>query len=220
MEPTDPERDETFRLDDGRSIGFRQFGCREGFPVLALHGTPGSRLKYRVAHDIALRRGLRLVSADRWGYGLTTVHPAPSLAAFADDYAALMAHYGYTSTLPSWGYPAADHSRQRWRHCRPENVARLALVAPVGEVSAPESSSRMGWFHRFCFRTLPKIPGAVRAAFEVFRLHCVHCAGRCRARCNNARRECGSERDALDREEAAAGACIQGGPCGPEPRDP
>ena len=168
MAVSDPRQDETFRLSDGRQIGFCQYGRQDGMPVLALHGTPGSRLKYRIAHDIAERHGLRLIAADRWGYGLTTAHAQPSLAAFADDYAELMAHCGcarFAVVGISGGGPFAVAVAA----CRPDSVSRLALVAPVGQVSAAECTGEMGWFHWMCFRVLPKIPGAVRAAFEIFR---------------------------------------------------
>jgi len=56
-------------LRDGRRVGVRVFGAREGFPVIGLHGMPGSRLMYATVAQAAARRGIRLIAVDRPGLG-------------------------------------------------------------------------------------------------------------------------------------------------------
>ena len=165
----DPDTDHEMYLADGRRISWREYGDPGGLPVLALHGTPGSRLKYRVAHNKALQHGLRLITPDRWGYGLTDRHKSPSLSAFADDALALMAHchaYRFSIVGVSGGGPFAAALAARY----PSNVARLALVAPVAELADPQMTGKIGLFHRLCFRGMPRIPGAVRATFTCLRV--------------------------------------------------
>ena len=53
----------------------------DGTPLLFLHGTPGSRLKFVIAHETGKELGLALVAPDRWGYGLSDVPDKPSLPA-------------------------------------------------------------------------------------------------------------------------------------------
>lgn len=165
----DPDTDHEMRLADGRRICWREYGDPNGFPVLALHGTPGSRLKYRVAHNKALQRGLRLITPDRWGYGRTDRHKDPSLNGFADDALALMIHchaYRFSVVGVSGGGPFAAALAARY----PGNIARLALVAPVAELADTRMTGKMSLFHRACFRLLPRIPGAVRATFSCLRV--------------------------------------------------
>jgi pimeloyl-ACP methyl ester carboxylesterase len=38
--------DRVLRLGDGRALGYRIWGDPAGRPLLFLHGTPGSRLKF------------------------------------------------------------------------------------------------------------------------------------------------------------------------------
>ena len=67
--------DQMLRLADGRALGFRVWGDADGRPLLFLHGTPGSRLKFAIGHDAGRALGLAIVAPDRWGYGLSDPHP-------------------------------------------------------------------------------------------------------------------------------------------------
>src|SRR5262245_1618960 len=86
----DEIKDQRLRLPDGRRLGLRIYGDPRGLPILFLHGTPGSRLKFSIAHEGGKRLGLAIIAPDRWGYGLTEAPGKPSLRIYADDMAALM----------------------------------------------------------------------------------------------------------------------------------
>jgi pimeloyl-ACP methyl ester carboxylesterase len=166
--PRTHAQDRIFRLPDGRQIGYREFGDPSGVPVIALHGTPGSRFKYSGSHAVAAASGLRLVSLDRWGYGLSSSRPQPTLAGFGADVEALAGHLGIDRlaiTGISGGGPfavaAAAHLTTR--------VRALALVAPVGILRGDGQRTRLTAFHNLCFRVLPRIPGAIPAAFQLYR---------------------------------------------------
>jgi pimeloyl-ACP methyl ester carboxylesterase len=70
-------------LVSGRRIGCAEYGdpC---LPVLALHGTPGSRLMFALSDGAARERGLRLIAPDRPGYGLSDHRFCESLAQSAE----------------------------------------------------------------------------------------------------------------------------------------
>ena len=154
-------------LDDGRQISFAEYGKSTGYPVVALHGTPGSRLKFRSMHEAAVLRGLRIISVDRWGYGGTDMHPRPSLAAFAADAGALaerlsIDRFGVVGI--SGGGPFATAVAA----VLGPQVERLALVCPVGLVTETPAVE-MAAMHRFAFGILPRLPGAGRLVFAVHR---------------------------------------------------
>lgn len=156
-------------LPDGRCVTYRVFGDPSGHPVLALHGTPGSRLKYAIAADAARALGLRLLSIDRWGYGGTDRHPQPSLAAFAEDAAAFadalsVGRFGVIGVSGGGPYAAAVAAVLSRR------ITGLALVAPVGRMAGVAKPPGMTLFHRVVFRGLPRTPGAMRAIFAGFRV--------------------------------------------------
>ena len=172
----DPEQEHYLRLLDGRTISYRQFGKAGGIPIVALHGTPGSRLKYRVAHDAAAERGLWIIAPDRWGYGRSSAPSVPTLEAYTDDICELMSGFGVCSFALvgiSGGGPFATAMAARMG----EKIRRLALIAPVGDVALLAAAGAdhadaeaFRQFHRFCFLTLPRIPLATRAVFTFYRL--------------------------------------------------
>ncbi|MEA3054611.1 MAG: hypothetical protein QOD30_43 [Actinomycetota bacterium] len=82
-------------LPDGRSVSCAELGDQAGAPVIYLHGTPSSRLDL-VFKDAALRRrGLRVVSIDRPGYGRSTIAPGLTLVDCARDVGAVATVLGF-----------------------------------------------------------------------------------------------------------------------------
>ncbi|MFE8702843.1 alpha/beta fold hydrolase [Cytobacillus sp. FJAT-54145] len=77
--------DFTIQLKDGRKIGYIEYGDKTGIPVLFFHGTPGSRLLYLDDDDVAKSLGVRLISIERPGFGLSTPKPNRTLLDWADD---------------------------------------------------------------------------------------------------------------------------------------
>src|SRR6516225_2638498 len=61
------------RLADGTEVGYAEAGDPAGYPVLHLHGTPGSRLEVGIpaARRAAEDLGVRLIAPDRPGVGLS-----------------------------------------------------------------------------------------------------------------------------------------------------
>ena len=163
-----PAADQSIILaTDGRRMQYRSFGPSNGFPVIALHGTPGSRLKFSVTDEHAHRLGLRIIAPDRWGYGGSDPHPAPELSAFAADIAALADGIGLTR-FAVMGVSGGGPYATAVAALLPERVGALALVAPVGPI-AGEPDGEIGAMHRFCFGPLARRRGATRLIFTGLR---------------------------------------------------
>ncbi|MFB6161403.1 MAG: alpha/beta fold hydrolase, partial [Haloferacaceae archaeon] len=85
MPTTDPTADLTTRtcsLPDGRTLAYAVAGDPDGAPVVAHHGTPGSRLFAALLAAAARETGVRLVVPDRPGYGRSD--PPPDGWSWAD----------------------------------------------------------------------------------------------------------------------------------------
>jgi pimeloyl-ACP methyl ester carboxylesterase len=75
----------TVRLPDGRALAYEEYGVPEGFPVLSMHGGLSSRLDAAPAHEAAVTMGVRLISPDRPGIGLSTYQPGRRLLDWPAD---------------------------------------------------------------------------------------------------------------------------------------
>lgn len=75
----------TTTTPDGRVLAFAVWGDPEGFPIMALHGTPGSRLNRWPNEDLYTQLGACYVTHDRAGYGRSTRRRGRSVADEAED---------------------------------------------------------------------------------------------------------------------------------------
>ena len=60
---------QTVTATDGRTLTFAEWGDLDGFPVLLLHGAPGSRFARHYDESKCAEVGARVFTYDRPGYG-------------------------------------------------------------------------------------------------------------------------------------------------------
>jgi pimeloyl-ACP methyl ester carboxylesterase len=164
--PRSPPPLRILKLPDGRRVGCAEYGDPSGLPVLALHGTPGSRLMFALAHKAACERGVRLIAPERPGYGLSDYRHLESLTQIAEDLSAVADAYGlarFAVMGVSGGAPHAVAAAE----AMPDRVSLLALVGPVGEVA--DGELRLSRFHSFVFKGLARMPWAMRVFFRRLR---------------------------------------------------
>ncbi len=78
------------KLPDNRKLAYAEYGDPQGRPVLMVHGNPGSRLFWGRLPGSPFRKGLRLISPDRPGVGLSDFASGRTVADWPDDVASLM----------------------------------------------------------------------------------------------------------------------------------
>lgn len=96
-------KEQAVRPEPGRKLQVREEGDPTGKPVFVLHGTPGSRLMYGPIVADAAKKGLRLISYDRPGYGGSTPQPGRRVVDTAADVAAIAAALGL-ERFGVWGH--------------------------------------------------------------------------------------------------------------------
>jgi pimeloyl-ACP methyl ester carboxylesterase len=62
----------TIQLDDGRTLGYAEYGQTGGKPLFYFHGHPGARLEAKFLAEKAENLNVRLIGIDRPGMGLST----------------------------------------------------------------------------------------------------------------------------------------------------
>lgn len=73
------------QLQDGRSLGYSEFGDPKGFPIINNHGGLLCRLDISPADEIARELGVRIISPDRPGLGRSDPLFGRTLFNWADD---------------------------------------------------------------------------------------------------------------------------------------
>lgn len=88
MTPIDAEH--LLRLPDGRQLAWTESGDPDGAAVLCLHGSPGCRLGRQSEIAQLAAEGIRQITYDRPGYGLSDPQPGRTVADAVGDVRALL----------------------------------------------------------------------------------------------------------------------------------
>jgi pimeloyl-ACP methyl ester carboxylesterase len=119
---------------DGRKLCVAEWGDPDGFPVFALHGTPGGRLDRHPDESRYATAGARVITYDRPGYGRSDRRPGRTVADCVPDVVAIADALGlgtFAVTGASGGGPHALAVAARL----PDRVVRARCdvgVAPYG----------------------------------------------------------------------------------------
>ncbi|NNF33803.1 MAG: alpha/beta hydrolase [Saprospiraceae bacterium] len=79
------EKQNSILLKDGRRLGYKEYGVKDGFPIMGLHGTPGSRIWFSGNDPTSVELGIRLITIDRPGYGLSDEKKDRKIIDFNED---------------------------------------------------------------------------------------------------------------------------------------
>lgn len=147
----------TLETPDGRTLAYATWGDPDGFPILALHGTPGCRLNRWPKEELYLELGIYAVTHDRAGYGRSDRHHGRCVADEAADVAALADELG----LERFGVIGGSGGGPHVLACAAllaDRVVRAACVvgvAPLGDPGLdedawtagmdPENVKEFGW---------------------------------------------------------------------------
>jgi pimeloyl-ACP methyl ester carboxylesterase len=156
---------------DGRTLAVEDAGDTDGRPVMVHVGTPGGRRLYgpRTMAE-AKRRGLRLISYDRPGYGGSTSQPGRAMADTATDVRAICAALGITR-LPMWGSSGGGPNVLACAALLPDLVPAVASLSSP----APYDAEGLDWLAGFSREALEEtrlMLEDVPAARAYFRRSC------------------------------------------------
>ncbi|KAH8897318.1 putative valacyclovir hydrolase [Thozetella sp. PMI_491] len=83
-----------FQLPDGRNLDYLISGAQDGFPLIFIHGTPGSYVAFSTLQVVCKDKGLKLITLSRAGYGGSTRNKGRRIVDAVQDIAALAEHLG------------------------------------------------------------------------------------------------------------------------------
>jgi pimeloyl-ACP methyl ester carboxylesterase len=121
----------TIRLSDGRTLAYLESGDPNGRPVFYFHGGPGSRLEGQIYDRLNQKLGIRMIVADRPGYGLSDNQENRTYLNWADDVAELADQLGI-ERFAVLGYSSGGPYAAVVAHQLPKRVAVAVIVAGEG----------------------------------------------------------------------------------------
>src|SRR5436190_15355497 len=130
------------QLRDGRQLGYAEYGDPNGKPVLYFHGWPSSRLEARILHGTVSEMGVRLIAADRPGYGLSDFKPERAIVDWTEDVRDLtdqlkLSRFAVLGISGGGPYAVACAAKLA------EQLTSVLLVCSMGPTDTPEAMEGM-----------------------------------------------------------------------------
>jgi pimeloyl-ACP methyl ester carboxylesterase len=125
----------TLILKDGRTLAYAEYGDPHGKPVFFFHGMPGSRF-FRPPDEITRKAGVRLITADRPGYGLSSFQPRRTILDWPKDIVQLADQLGVREFAVA-GHSAGGPFVAACAYALPERVTAAAPLSGAGPADAP-----------------------------------------------------------------------------------
>ena len=121
--------DQAFFLPGGRVLGYAEYGCQTGYPLMFFHGFPSSRLEAHDLDQIARRRYLRIIAPDRPGFGLSTSQPHRRIMDWPADVQALAHHLRLSRFAVLGGSGGGPYALACAHALPPEMLSAVGIMA-------------------------------------------------------------------------------------------
>ncbi|AEV75109.1 putative hydrolase or acyltransferase of alpha/beta superfamily [Mycolicibacterium rhodesiae NBB3] len=154
------------RLRDGRSLAYTQYGAPHGFPVVNSHGGLACRLDVAAADSIAVDAGVRLISPDRPGVGLSDPSPGRTLADWARDVEELLDHIG-VDRFAAMGWSMGGQYAVAVGHFLRPRATRVAIIAGALPLTEPGVFDQLPAMDRHLTRLSQRAPWLARQWFQM-----------------------------------------------------
>ena len=148
-------------LRDGRRLGYSEFGAPRGRPILYCHGFPASRLEGCLAHESALRLGVRLIAPDRPGCGLSDFQPNRRITDWPRDLATLADAMGL-DRFAMLGISGGAPYVIACAGAIPERLTAIGIVCGLGRADRSEHTADMNPIARASFAVARSAPAVSR----------------------------------------------------------
>lgn len=161
--------DHVVRLRDGRALGYAEYGRPDGVVVVSAHGGLIGRLDVAAAAPFAERAGVRLISPDRPGIGLSDPLPERTMLDWADDVADLLDQLG-VDRFAAMGWSMGGQYAAALGYAMPSRVMRVAIIAGALPLTEPGRFAELPFFDRAYTRLSQRAPEVARLCFRTMAL--------------------------------------------------
>jgi len=155
---------QTFTLKDGRKLGYAEYGDPAGKAVFHFNGSGSSRLERPTEEAILQDLGVRFISTDRPGHGISDPQPDRQLLDWPEDICQLADHLGIEKFYVE-GYSAGGPHALACAYQLPERVLAGAIISGVAPPDRPSPYQGLPIPNRLLLlseRWLPKLVPIIR----------------------------------------------------------
>jgi pimeloyl-ACP methyl ester carboxylesterase len=161
--------DAVARLSDGRSLGYAQYGTPDGFPIVNCHGGLACRLDVEAADAVAAEAGVRLISPDRPGVGLSDPSAGRTMADWAHDVEELIDGIG-VDRFATMGWSMGGQYAAAIGHFLRHRVTRVAIIAGALPLTESGVFDQLPAMDRYLTRLSQRAPWLARQWFAIMGL--------------------------------------------------
>jgi pimeloyl-ACP methyl ester carboxylesterase len=139
---------QSFRLAEGRTLAYAEYGLPGGRPFFYFHGSAGSRLEPAMLDGEDLEKnGVRLIACDRPGMGGSDFQPGRGYSHWPADMAALadnlgLDKFGVFGVSGGGGYVSAC------ARLIPERLSAAVIASGAGPMDSPEARAGLPFMGR------------------------------------------------------------------------
>jgi pimeloyl-ACP methyl ester carboxylesterase len=157
--------DRVIRLRDGRSMGYAQYGDPSSFPIVNAHGGMACRLDVAAAAPAAENAGIRLISPDRPGIGLSDPQPDRTVTDWAHDVEELLDRID-VDRFAVMGWSMGGQYAAAVGHVMHQRVTRVAIIAGALPLTEPGVFDQLPTMDRVYTRLSQRTPWLARLGFR------------------------------------------------------
>jgi len=151
---------QTIILKDGRTLGYAEYGDPEGKSVFHFNGSGGSRLGHPTDDSILSDLGVKLISTDRPGHGISDPQPGRKLLDWPNDISQLADHLGIDKFYVE-GWSAGGPHALACAYQMPERVLAGALISGLAPPDRPNPYEELPLPNRILMIIARRVPSLV-----------------------------------------------------------
>lgn len=152
-----PDDTNILTLNDGRQLAYTEHGDLDGAPVFFFHGNPGSRYMRHPDENIATALGLRIITPDRPGFGLSDFQPLRQLVDYASDIRELADHL-QVDQFRTFGVSAGGPYVAACAYALPNRLSVATIVSGAAPMNRPKALRGVNSAYQAVFRMSSQLP--------------------------------------------------------------